>query len=148
MSVFLQWSAGLHVFTELWRITRVFVRADLQVWNSSHFSTVFLCHNSFCYQGVPTPQQSGKKNKKGQETPKGPKTPGGDTPQKKVLEGGVSFEDVRLGNGPVAKPGREVSLCSGWGSNCGTDSSLLGYDAMLTGIWLPMFWRGSLLSPA
>jgi hypothetical protein len=57
---------------------------------------------------MPGQQQSGKKNKKGQETPKGPKTPGVDTPQKKVLEGGVAIEDVRVGKGPVAKPGREV----------------------------------------
>jgi hypothetical protein len=57
---------------------------------------------------MPVQQQSGKKNKKGQETPKGPKTPGVDTPQKKVLEGGVTIEEVRVGNGPVAKPGREV----------------------------------------
>ncbi|PNF28966.1 hypothetical protein B7P43_G19110, partial [Cryptotermes secundus] len=60
--------------------------------------------------GIPVQQQSGKKNKKGQETPKGPKTPGADTPQKKVLEGGVTIEEVKVGNGPVAKPGREVSV--------------------------------------
>jgi FK506-binding nuclear protein len=58
---------------------------------------------------MPVQQQSGKKNKKGQETPKGPKTPGADTPQKKVLEGGVTIEELKVGNGPVAKPGREVS---------------------------------------
>jgi FK506-binding nuclear protein len=58
---------------------------------------------------MPVQQQSGKKNKKGQETPKGPKTPGADTPQKKVLEGGVTIEEVKIGNGPVAKPGREVN---------------------------------------
>jgi FKBP-type peptidyl-prolyl cis-trans isomerase len=57
---------------------------------------------------VPVQQQSGKKNKKAQETPKGPKTPGVDTPKKKVLAGGVSIEEVIVGNGPVAKPGREV----------------------------------------
>jgi hypothetical protein len=59
----------------------------------------------------------------------------------------VAVEDVRLGNGPVAKPGREVCFCSGFGSNHGTDLSLLGYDAMSTGIWLPMFSRSSYLSP-
>ncbi|PSN49803.1 hypothetical protein C0J52_01375 [Blattella germanica] len=69
-------------------------------------------------QGQNTPNQkspgnqmnSGKKNKKGQETPKGPKTPGGESPQKRVLEGGVVVEELKVGNGPVAKPGRQVSV--------------------------------------
>jgi FKBP-type peptidyl-prolyl cis-trans isomerase len=65
----------------------------------------------FYYQGISPQQQSGKKNIKGQETPKGAKTPGTDTQQKKVLEGGVTIDEVRLGSGPVAKPGREVSTC-------------------------------------
>ena len=55
-------------------------------------------------------EQSGKKNKKGFDTPKGGKSPGAETPGKRVLQGGVVVEDIKVGNGPVAKPGRQVSV--------------------------------------
>ncbi|KAJ9588345.1 hypothetical protein L9F63_018271 [Diploptera punctata] len=62
--------------------------------------------------GIQQQQQSGKKNKnkQGMDSPKVPKTPGAQTPGKKVLEGGVVVEDLKTGNGPVAKPGRQVSV--------------------------------------
>lgn len=68
--------------------------------------------------GTPNAQQSGKKNKKkGGETPGVGGTPkpqqspqSGQTPQKRTIEGGVSVEDLKVGNGGVAKPGRLVTV--------------------------------------
>lgn len=78
-----------------------------------------MCLNYYhLFKGTPNAQQSGKKNKKkGGETPGVGGTPkpqqspqSGQTPQKRTIEGGVSVEDLKVGNGGVAKPGRLVSL--------------------------------------
>lgn len=72
-------------------------------------------------KGDKTPAKTEKQEKtpaKGDKTPgKGEgKTPGkspkqeGGSPQKKTIEGGVIIEDVRVGNGPVAKPGKFVKV--------------------------------------
>lgn len=57
---------------------------------------------------VKTPQQN-EKQQKGEKTPKGQKTPGG-TPNKKTVEGGVLVEDLKMGEGQVAKPGKLVQV--------------------------------------
>ncbi|KAL1117866.1 hypothetical protein AAG570_004179 [Ranatra chinensis] len=56
-------------------------------------------------------------NAKQQSPGKTPKTSNGNkpgageaSPQKKVLEGGVIVKDLRVGNGPVCKPGRMTSV--------------------------------------
>lgn len=55
-----------------------------------------------------TPKRKGSdESKGGDKTPKTPKQEGSST--KKVLEGGIICEDVKIGNGPVAKPGKMVS---------------------------------------
>ncbi|GJQ77687.1 putative peptidyl-prolyl cis-trans isomerase [Trypoxylus dichotomus] len=84
-------------------------------------------------QQTPTQQQKSEKQKKDKSTKidktpgkgekasvKGDKTPGktpskspkqeGGSPQKKTVEGGVVIEDVKVGNGPVAKPGKIVKV--------------------------------------
>ncbi|XP_071449916.1 46 kDa FK506-binding nuclear protein isoform X2 [Hetaerina americana] len=62
--------------------------------------------------GTPTLSAKKKKQKDGatpkaKETPKTPKT---DDMQKKTLPGGVAIEDIKIGNGPIAKAGRMVSV--------------------------------------
>lgn len=68
-------------------------------------------------KGEKTPAKSEKTPAKGDKTPaKGDKTTGkspkqqGESPQKKTIEGGVIIEDVKLGNGQVAKPGKFVRV--------------------------------------
>ncbi|KAI4460073.1 fkbp-type peptidyl-prolyl cis-trans isomerase fkpa [Holotrichia oblita] len=73
-------------------------------------------------KGDKTPAKNEKQEKtpvKGDKTPakgeskktpaKSPKQEGG-SPQKKTIEGGVIIEDVRVGNGPLAKPGKFVKV--------------------------------------
>ncbi|XP_046400260.1 46 kDa FK506-binding nuclear protein [Ischnura elegans] len=66
-----------------------------------------------------TPTLSAKKKKQlkegGGTTPNQPKAKGESTPkaeemQKKTLPGGVAIEDLKIGNGPAAKPGRMVTV--------------------------------------
>nr|UWK01890.1 FK506 binding protein [Locusta migratoria manilensis] len=76
--------------------------------------------NTPTVQANGTPEtQSGKKNKKkggetpgdkGANTPKPPQAGSPQTPRKKLLEGGVAVEDTVVGSGPVAKPGRFVTV--------------------------------------
>lgn len=56
-------------------------------------------------QDKKTPKQEGKTPKQDKKTPKTPTTPG----QKKVLEGGIVAEDLKPGEGPIAKPGKMVT---------------------------------------
>lgn len=75
------------------------------------FHTLFLS-----FQGVPT-----KSEKKAQKkslskaevkTPKGNEsvTSSSQSPKKQSMEGGVIVEELKPGNGPVAKPGKMVSV--------------------------------------
>lgn len=48
---------------------------------------------------------------KGDKTPKGQKTPGKEgSPLKRTMEGGVVIEELRIGDGQVAKPGKLVQV--------------------------------------
>jgi hypothetical protein len=38
----------------------------------------------------------------------------------------VTVDDIRVGNGPLAKPGREVSICDSCGSGSGADGVFWG----------------------
>lgn len=63
---------------------------------------------------TPATDKSPKKAEKTPKADKGQKTPGkeagGASPQKKIIEGGVVIEDLKIGNGPVAKSGRIVQV--------------------------------------
>lgn len=55
------------------------------------------------------PEQKEKAEKKKPEVKKEAE-PAGDKKEKKSLSGGVSIEDTKVGNGPVAKPGKTVMV--------------------------------------
>lgn len=59
-----------------------------------------------------TPKNEQKQ--KGEKSPKSSKSPGENSstsPQKKTIDGGVQIEDLKVGQGPVAKSGRNVRVC-------------------------------------
>lgn len=55
----------------------------------------------------------GEQKQKGDKSPKGSKSPGDSSPvlpQKKTIDGGVQIEDLKVGQGTFAKPGRTVRV--------------------------------------
>lgn len=57
---------------------------------------------------VPETKKEKKKNKQKENKENGSNA--GNSPQKKTLQGGVHIEDINVGNGPVAKPGKLVEV--------------------------------------
>lgn len=56
----------------------------------------------------------GDQKQKGDKSPKVTKSPDGNSPvvpQKKTIDGGVQIEDLKVGQGSLAKPGRTVRVC-------------------------------------
>lgn len=66
----------------------------------------------FFLKGAPQQQQSQQQNKKEKQPQKEQETnekSGADGQKKRTLEGGVIIHDIKVGNGPLCKPGRMVS---------------------------------------
>lgn len=56
-----------------------------------------------------TPQQKGEKKKQNNKEV-GSKEQSGDKKEKKSLSGGVFIEDLKVGEGPAAKPGKTIMV--------------------------------------